>query len=146
MGRRHDWTLRPELMRRKAVPVGNWPSVADIPPGALVLDSDGVAKECFAPSGSAWQLRTSAADNAWSSICLHTPTGRLVAVANDGTGNRVMTSDDGGITWQPRTSAANNAWSSICLHTPTGRLVAVAESGTGNRVMTSDEQNELRAV
>ena len=45
MGRRHDWTLRPELMRRKAVPVGNWPTVADIPPGALVLDSDGVVKQ-----------------------------------------------------------------------------------------------------
>ena len=45
MGRRHDWTLRPELMRRKAVPVGNWPTIADIPPGALVLDSDGVMKQ-----------------------------------------------------------------------------------------------------
>ena len=44
MGRRHDWTLRPELMRRKAVPVGNWPTVADIPPGVPVLDSDGVVK------------------------------------------------------------------------------------------------------
>ena len=45
MGRRHDWTLRPELMRRKAVPVGNWPTVADIPPGALVLDSDGTVNK-----------------------------------------------------------------------------------------------------
>ena len=45
MGRRHDWTLRPELMRRKAAPVGNWPTIDDIPPGALVLDSDGVMKQ-----------------------------------------------------------------------------------------------------
>ena len=28
------------------LPVSAFPSVADIPPGALVLDSDGVVKEC----------------------------------------------------------------------------------------------------
>ena len=74
--------------------VSAFPSIADIPPGALVLDSDGVVKECLTPSGSIWQTRTSAADNGWFSICLHTPTGRLVAVAYSGTGNRVMTSDE----------------------------------------------------
>ena len=76
------------------LPASSWPTVADIPPGAVVRDSDGVVKKCFTPSGSAWQTRTSAADNGWYSICLHTPTGRLVAVANTGTGNRVMTSDE----------------------------------------------------
>ena len=131
---------------RSPKPASAWPTVADIPPGALVLDSDGVVNECFTLSGSVWQARTSAADNSWRSVCLHTPTGRLVAVAASGPGNRVMTSDDGGITWQTRASAADNSWLSICPHTPTGRLVAVAESGPGNRVMTSDEQNELRAV
>ena len=58
MGRqKHDWTLRPELMRRKAVPVGNWPTVADIPHGAIVLDSDGVVKACrwvFHNAGVDW--------------------------------------------------------------------------------------------
>ena len=44
--------------------------------------------------GITWVSRVSAADNGWVSICLHTPTGRLVAVADSGTGNRVMTSDE----------------------------------------------------
>ena len=140
MGRRnHDWTLCPELMARRYPPASSWPSVSDIPPGMLVLDSDGVVKQCLLAPGTIWQTRTSAADNSWRSICLHTPTGRLVAVAASGTGNRVMTSDDGGITWRTRASAADNGWRDICLHTPTGRLVAVADSGTGNRVMTSDD-------
>lgn len=42
--------------------------------------------------GKIWDIQASAADNTWRSICLHTPTGRLVAVAESGTGNRVMTS------------------------------------------------------
>ena len=124
---------------RSIKPVNAWPSVSDIPPGKLVLDAGGVVKQCLLASGTTWVARVSAADNGWASVCLHTPTGRLVAVAYTGTGNRVMTSDDGGITWQTRTSAADNNWFSVCQHTPTGRLVAVAYSGTGNRVMTSDD-------
>ena len=122
--------------------VSAWPSIADIPHGMLVRDN-GVVKQCLLASGTTWVTRVSAADNDWISVCLHTPTGRLVAVAYSGTGNRVMTSDDGGITWVTRVSAADNSWRSICLHTPTGRLVAVADSGTGNRVMTSDETEKV---
>ena len=43
--RRRD-LLRPELMAVRPVPVSAWPSIADIPIGAPVLDSDGVVKLC----------------------------------------------------------------------------------------------------
>ena len=78
---------------RSIKPVNAWPSIADIPQGMCVLDADGV-KQCTLAAGTTWQIRVSAADNNWLSVCLHTPTGRLVAVANSGTGNRVMTSDE----------------------------------------------------
>jgi hypothetical protein len=58
----------------------------------------------------------------------------FVAVANTGTGNRVMTSPDG-ITWTSRTSAADNSWLGVTYGNNT--FVAVANTGTGNRVMTS---------
>jgi hypothetical protein len=60
----------------------------------------------------------------------------FVAVAQTGTGNRVMTSPDG-ITWTSRTSAADNSWYSVTYGN--GLFVAVANSGTGNRVMTSPD-------
>ena len=55
-------------------------------------------------------------------------------MADDGTGNRVMTSPDG-IAWTSRTSAADNKWRSVTYGN--GLFVAVADDGTGNRVMTS---------
>jgi hypothetical protein len=64
--------------------------------------------------------------------------GLLVAVANSGTGDRVMTSSDG-INWISRTSASDNNWTSITCSEELGLLVAVANSGTGNRVMTSSD-------
>ena len=118
--------------------------------GEVVLSAaTGVLNRCGKMSGVTWLTRTSAADNGWFSVveCQRgTWAGRLVAVANSGTGNRVMTSDDGGVTWLTRTSAADNSWISVveCQRgTWAGRLAAVAESGTGNRVMTSDPKNEL---
>jgi len=82
----------------------------------------------------AWTLRTSAADNTWTSVCYGA--GLFVTVATSGSGNRVMTSPDG-ITWSSRTSAADNLWYSVCYGA--GLFVAVASSGTGNRVMTSPD-------
>ena len=58
--------------------------------------------------------------------------GQFVAVSNDGTGNRVMTSPDGS-TWTSRTSAADNSWYSVTYGG--GQYVAVGS--TGVRVMTS---------
>lgn len=41
--RRRD-LLRPELMAVRPAPASAWPTIADIPQGAVVLDSDGVVK------------------------------------------------------------------------------------------------------
>jgi hypothetical protein len=86
------------------------------------------------PDGITWTSRISAADNQWQSVTYGN--GLFVAVANTGTGNRVMTSPNG-ITWTIRTSAANNGWLSVTYGN--GLFVAVAISGTGDRVMTSPD-------
>jgi len=62
--------------------------------------------------------------------------GLFVAVAQSGTGNRVMTSPDG-ITWTSRTNPVDNDWYSVTYGN--GLFVAVAYTGTGNRVMTSPD-------
>jgi hypothetical protein len=85
-------------------------------------------------ASNVWTARTSAADNQWFSVTYGN--GLFVAVAQSGTGNRVMTSPDG-ITWTARTSAADNQWYSVTYGN--GLFVAVAVSGTGNRVMTSPD-------
>jgi len=89
-------------------------------------------------------------DNNWRGACWvpsteTLPNGRIVMVADSGTGNRVMTSDDCDI-FTARTSAADNAWCSVCYIPPNatlpdGRLVACAYSGT-NRIMYSDDVGE----
>jgi hypothetical protein len=84
--------------------------------------------------GVNWTARTSAADNLWRSVTYGN--GLFVAVAQTGTGNRVMTSLDG-ITWMSRTSAADNAWFGVTYGN--GVFVAVAANGSGNRVMTSPD-------
>ena len=85
-------------------------------------------------AGVTWTGQTSAADNGWYSVTFGN--GLFVAVANSGTGNRVMTSPDG-IVWTSRTSAADNAWFSVAYGN--GLFVAVAITGTGNKVMTSPD-------
>jgi hypothetical protein len=82
-----------------------------------------------------WSTRSSAADYGWHSVCWSAEAGLFVAVADSGTGNRVMTSPDG-ITWTIRSSAADNGWLSVCWSAEAGLFVAVALSGSGNRVMT----------
>jgi hypothetical protein len=44
------------------------------------------------PDGITWTARTSAADNGWYSVCWSPEAGLFVAVADSGTGNRVMSS------------------------------------------------------
>ena len=98
-----------------------------------------VGRGAVAPSElSPWTLRTSAADNYWSSVTYGN--GLFVAVAFSGTGDGVMTSPDG-IAWTLRTSAADNDWRSVTYGN--GLFVAVASSGTGNRVMTARSVVEL---
>jgi hypothetical protein len=82
------------------------------------------------PDGVSWTVRASAADNQWLSVTYGN--GLFVAVANTGTGNRVMTSPDG-IAWTSRTSAADNSWEGVTY--ANNMFVAVA-SGASNGVMT----------
>jgi hypothetical protein len=99
-------------------------------PTTITLTGGGSTTE----AGVNWTARTPASSNQWQSIAYGN--GLFVAVANTGTGNRVMTSPDG-ITWTARTSAADNNWTSVTYGA--GLFVAVANSGTGNRVMTSPD-------
>lgn len=95
------------------------------------------------PSGSdavtaitTWTTRRSAADNGWTQVCWSPELSLFVAVADTGTGNRVMTSPDG-LIWTTRASAADNGWNYVVWSSELSLFVAVAYSGSGNRVMTS---------
>jgi hypothetical protein len=90
------------------------------------------------PDGITWTSRTSAADNSWHSVCWSPERLLFVAVAINGTGNRVMTSPNG-ITWTSRTSPVDNQWRSVCWSPEMSIFVATALTGTGNRVMTSPD-------
>ena len=87
---------------------------------------------------SAFATRTTTNDRPWLSVCWSPELMLFVAVAETGTGNRVMTSPDG-IVWTSRTSAVDNAWQSVCWTDVLGLFVAVSSDGTGNRVMTSPD-------
>ena len=69
----------------------------------------------------------------WISVCWSPELHLFAAVANTGTGNRVMTSPDG-IAWTIR-AATDNQWRSVCWSPELHLFIAVDE--TGNRVMTS---------
>ena len=60
----------------------------------------------------------------------------FVAVAQSGTGNRVMTNPDG-TTWTIRTSAADKVWQGVAYGD--GLFLAVSPNGAGNGVMTSPD-------
>jgi len=85
-----------------------------------------------------WVVRDSAADNDWQGICWSPELEIYCAVADTGTGNRVMTSEDG-INWDIRSSAVDNDWQDICWSPGLELFCAVANTGTGNRVMTSPD-------
>jgi len=87
-----------------------------------------------AGKGIEWTTQNSAANYQWRSVTYGN--GLFVAVAANGTGNRVMTSPDG-INWTSSNSASDNLWTSVTYGN--GLFVAVAQSGTGNRVMTSPD-------
>ena len=66
------------------------------------------------PSGTTWTLRaTPNNNNTWSSVC-YNGSNLFVAVANTGTGKRVMTSANG-TTWTSATGTVQaNSWISVC--------------------------------
>jgi hypothetical protein len=63
---------------------------------------------------------------------------QFVAVANFGTGNRVMTSPDG-VNWTSRTTPVNNSWESVTYSSDLDLYAAVSANGSQNRVMTSPD-------
>src|SRR5690554_3530518 len=108
--------------------------VAVIAIAAILLASLERPQSADAAAGVDWIARDSAANESWLSVAYGD--GLFVAVANNDTGNRVMTSPDG-ITWTSRSSPPHNQWTDVTYGN--GLFVAVANSGTGNRVMTSSD-------
>jgi hypothetical protein len=93
------------------------------------------------PDGITWTSRTSAADNQWYDVTFGN--GTFVAVAQTGTGNRVMTSTNG-INWSTETSAADINWRGVAFGNYT--FVAVANSGAGNRVMNKSNLSPQQSL
>lgn len=93
----------------------------------------------------AWAVRTAAADNQWYGIAESPDLGLLVAVGITGTGNRVMTSRNGGLTWTigtcPDQAWRAVEWAATCANGlgGYGLFVAVSSDGVGTRVMTSPD-------
>jgi hypothetical protein len=114
------------------------------PSAVLGVAANQVDDTAYFVTGSpvAWMTQASAADSDWVAVTWGGATGqqKFVAVADGGSGDRVMTSPDG-ITWTARTAAAANRWRSVAWGGPAGQelFVVVAYSGTGNRVMTSPD-------
>src|SRR6185503_21212995 len=74
-----------------------------------------------------WTIRTSAVDNSWRDVTWSPQLGLFAAVAQSGTGDRVMTSPDG-ITWTARVSAVDTSWQSITWSPQLGLFATVASS------------------
>jgi hypothetical protein len=102
-------------------------------PGIRVVDAD---DDGTCAATATWTSQTSAADNMWRSVTFGN--GLFVAVAQSGSGNRVMTSPDG-MAWTSQTSAADNSWNSVTFGNDLFVAVAVYGSGSGDSVMTSSD-------
>ncbi|BFH65057.1 phage tail protein [Paenibacillus azoreducens] len=84
------------------------------------------------PDYSKWTSSASKVNNNWTSVCYGN--GLFVAVADSGTGDRVMTSPDG-VNWTARKSTSDDNWRSVCY----GNGLFVAVSSTSGTVMTSPD-------
>jgi hypothetical protein len=87
-------------------------------------------------NGTTWISRTSAADNDWNAVCWSPELGVFVAVADSGTGNRVMSSING-TTWVLDPTGVDNNWFGLCWSPDLMIFAAVAWSGTLDRAMIS---------
>jgi len=118
------------------VPSGGTSSVValTLQEGNVLVPGDLTVNGSLYHSGTSWASRTSAADNTWRAVAYGN--NKFVAISASGTGNRVMTSEDG-VNWFAQSSAADNDWEDICYGN--GLFVAVSSTGSGNRVMTSPD-------
>jgi len=90
------------------------------------------------PSALVFIMRTSAADNSWSSVCWSPELTLFVAVSDSsesGDKDMVMTSPDG-ISWTLRWASARKPWRSVCWSPELGLFAAVESFGS---VMTSSD-------
>jgi hypothetical protein len=87
-------------------------------------------------AGIGWVAHTDAVDNNW--VAAAYGNNLFVAISNNGTGNRVMTSPDG-ITWTARTSAANSSCHSIAYGNGIFTVVSNGLEGSASEVMTSPD-------
>jgi len=92
------------------------------------------------PNGITWTIRTSAADNLWTSVVWASKLCLFVAVARAAVSGQIMTSPDG-VNWTIRTSAAINSWYGVAWSEELLTFVAVAPGAVGNGVMTSSATN-----
>lgn len=99
--------------------------------------TDAVKRVAGNVAANAFVAETSAADNDWSGVCWSPELALFCAVSYTGTGNRVMTSQDG-VTWTSRVSAADNQWMAVCWSPELTLFCAVAQTGA-DRVMTSPD-------
>lgn len=84
--------------------------------------------------GIDWTIRTSPADNLWSSIAYGN--GTFVAISLDNSGTDAMTSPDG-INWTSRATPSGAQWSAIAFGN--GVFVAVGRPGGGDQAMSSPD-------
>jgi hypothetical protein len=87
-------------------------------------------------AGANWHVAvalTTPALNSWTSVCWGNNI--FIAVANSGTGNRIMRSSDG-TTWTSVVSPADSGWSSVTFGN--NRFVAVATTGTVKIMYSTD--------
>jgi hypothetical protein len=85
-----------------------------------------------------WTTRVSAVNIQWRKVCWSAELGLFCAVADTGTGSRIMTSSDG-INWTSRTTPVNNAWRGLCWSAELGLFCAAAYTSSLNSVMTSPD-------
>jgi len=98
----------------------------------VAVSEDGGA--ATSTDGITWTATATPASNKWRAVTYGS--GKYVAVASSGTGNRAMASTDG-INWNSENSAADNDWRGLTFGN--NLFVAVGNTGTGNRIMTRDE-------
>ena len=141
------------FVQRTASVAGAWTSITDgivTATGQLIFvavsTTAGTSNDIMTSyDGITWIPQTSPVDLQWTSVTYGIPStgiyaniGLFVAVAQSGTGNRIMTSPDG-INWIIRTSPADYNWINITYGIPSsgifagqGVFVAVASSGSNN--------------
>ena len=83
-------------------------------------------------AGIEWTQQTAAANRDWQAVAFGN--GLFVALANNGTTNKVMTSPDG-VTWTAQAVNNDVYWRSLVYGN--GRFVAVGAAGSNSRAMSS---------